>query len=530
VERYVRYRAPAESGRKLVAPPWEELEALVAESRLGPAGADVRIAGRTLTELAEAGRRELIEAATRYVADYAGTGVCSADPAAPLILTGHQPGLVHPGVWLKNFVAGRLADAQGSTAVHVIIDGDLCRTATTLAPGGDVAKPHLTPIAYDDAAAPLPWEERRIIDARRWEGFPEQVHEHAPLVRDPFLAAWWPVVIERGRVDGRLGASMAQARHLTEIAWGRRNLELPQSWLCQTPTFRWFVCSLLDDLPRFVAVHNEALADYRRRHKLRNHAHPAPDLASDADWIEAPLWIWSTDAPQRRPVYVRRDQRRLTLSNRRGLERTLPLEMGADPSDAVAELAAWEAEGVKLRSRALVTTMYARLVLADLFIHGIGGAKYDEATDAICAKYFRVTPPPFAAVSGTLHLPIDHPPGDERTVRALQRTLRELHFNPDRHLPWDSLAPADRLRAEALMAGKRSMFQAEDIAPAERHATIVAANKSLAPMVESHRRQTQDALATAVARSQAIRVLESRDYAFCLYPEQALEQFLLDFR
>ena len=36
--------------------------------------------------------------------------------------------------------------------------------------------------------------------------------------------------------------------------------------------------------------------------------------------------------------------------------------------------------GVKIRPRAILTTLYSRLFLSDLFIHGIGGAKYDAWT------------------------------------------------------------------------------------------------------------------------------------------------------
>ena len=39
-------------------------------------------------------------------------------------------------------------------------------------------------------------------------------------------------------------------------------------------------------------------------------------------------------------------------------------------------VAAWqrlEIKGIKIRSRALMTTLFARLFLGDLFIHGIGG-------------------------------------------------------------------------------------------------------------------------------------------------------------
>ena len=47
-----------------------------------------------------------------------------------------------------------------------------------------------------------------------------------------------------------------------------------------------------------------------------------------------------------------------------------------------------EAHGFKIRTRALTTTMFARLFLADLFIHGIGGGIYDELTDRIIERYY----------------------------------------------------------------------------------------------------------------------------------------------
>lgn len=531
VERYARYRAPAESGRKLVAPPWSELGSLVAEGREWRALATVELCGRPLAELTEAGRQELIAESLRYVGSYCPERFAVADASAPLILTGHQPGLVHPGVWLKNFAAAALAGASRGNSAHLIIDGDVCRTAAALVPGGDVGEPRLTPVEFDSPAAALPWEERRILDQNVWRSFPERVHEAAPLVRDPFVDDWWPSVLERGHADGTLGGSLAQARHLAEIAWGRRNLELPQGRLCQTTTFRWFVCSVLQDLPRFVAVHNEALGEYRRRHKLRNHAHPAPNLASDGPWLEAPLWIWSTADPRRRPAFVRRDAGGVTVSDRHGWEGRLPLEPGQRLEGALAELAAWEARGVKVRSRALVTTMFARLVLADLFIHGIGGAKYDEATDAICQGFFGVTPPPFAAMSGTLHLPIDHPPGSQDAVRKLRHELREAEFHPERRLRLDSLQLSDRRVAEAAVASKQAAINSAGGAAsaAERHAAIVTANRTIASFIAGERQRIEAGLGTTIVRSRANRVLESREYAFCLYPQRNLEQFLLDF-
>ena len=47
---------------------------------------------------------------------------------------------------------------------------------------------------------------------------------------------------------------------------------------------------------------------------------------------------------------------------------------------AQSPYAGLQTRGIKLRSRALTTTMFVRLFLADAFLHGIGGAKYDEVT------------------------------------------------------------------------------------------------------------------------------------------------------
>ena len=43
-----------------------------------------------------------------------------------------------------------------------------------------------------------------------------------------------------------------------------------------------------------------------------------------------------------------------------------------------------------LRPRALTLTLFARLCVADFFIHGIGGGKYDEVTDRIIRELPRI--------------------------------------------------------------------------------------------------------------------------------------------
>ena len=67
-----------------------------------------------------------------------------------------------------------------------------------------------------------------------------------------------------------------------------------------------------------------------------------------------------------------------------------------------------------IRPRALTLTLWARLLVCDFFVHGIGGAKYDRITDGIFRRYYRCEPPPYGCVTATLRLPAASPAGRPR--------------------------------------------------------------------------------------------------------------------
>ena len=130
-----------------------------------------------------------------------------------------------------------------------------------------------------------------------------------------------------------------------------------------------------------------------------------------------PSGYWSRGDPRRRHLFASLRAGALRLTDRRGLKVELPLGPGDDPRPAVARLEL-ERQGVKIRSRALITTLWSRLVLSDLFLHGIGGGKYDQVTNALIAEFFGLEPLRFMVLSATLHLPIAH---HTTTVEDLRR-------------------------------------------------------------------------------------------------------------
>ena len=59
----------------------------------------------------------------------------------------------------------------------------------------------------------------------------------------------------------------------------------------------------------------------------------------------------------------------------------------------------------RLSPRALTLTTFIRLFIADNFVHGIGGGRYDQVSDQIIRDYFKVDPPAFSVTTATLFFP-----------------------------------------------------------------------------------------------------------------------------
>ena len=121
-------------------------------------------------------------------------------------------------------------------------------------------------------------------------------------------------------------------------------------------------------------------------------------------------------SPAKTIVRQTRTAVKLLLTDRQDINARLSLTDQGDAGRAVEQLAELARRGVKIRSRALVTTLWARLVLGDLFIHGIGGGNYDLVTDRIIERFFHRKPPGFMILSATLHLPITVPSPTDRGV------------------------------------------------------------------------------------------------------------------
>jgi hypothetical protein len=167
--------------------------------------------------------------------------------------------------------------------------------------------------------------------------------------------------------------------------------------------------------------------------------------------------------------------------------------------------------------------MFARLFLGDLFLHGIGGGKYDHLTDAILSRFYSARPPGYLIVSGTLRLPIPGRPATLEDRRRLARQLRDLRYNPQRWLP-----PGHPL--EGLAQEKRTWIHFEPSTRAERRERFFQLRRltdELHTPFTDQEEELSGKLAGINHRLAVNAVLRRRDYSLCMYPADRVKDFCL---
>jgi hypothetical protein len=526
-------RAPAQDGAVVADPPLREAGSALAVNRGRlHSGAEGRLLlGRPWTELRRQARHDAVAAALDYLRENppAENRVPKIDT---LLVAGHQPELFHPGVWVKNFALYGLARAHGAVPLNLVVDNDTVKTTALRIPtptAREEDRPHARAVLFDRWTGDVPYEEKTIADRELFASFAGRAGKLlSGWQYEPLLPSFWTEVLRQTRRTSLLGECFAAARRTFEQNWGCYNLEVPLSAVCRTEPFAWFACHLLAHLPRFHSLYNAILKDYRQSHRIRGGNRPVPDLAIQDDWREAPLWGWRAGDGKRGRLFARVRDDRLELRAGDEIWPTLPRP---DEARAEAAVTAWrqlEGRGFKIRSRALTTTLYARLFLADLFVHGIGGGKYDELTDEIIRRFYECEAPVYMVLSATRWLPLPRAAVTPEDCRRLLRELRDVHYNPQRHL--DEAASRAPL-AELVNRKQEWIAQQPTTAPRrrERFRALRSLTDELRRPLLQREQQLRRELESCTRQLQANAVLQRRDYSFCLFPADSLYPFCTRF-
>lgn len=502
------YKVPERSGELLIDPPVERLPAIL-DQALRRGWGRAEILGAPLGEFREKVRSRALSIAGRSVPADALTS------ASRLVVMGHQPVFFHAGVWFKFFLLTRLHERLGMSGLYLLVDHDATGPITAEVPSrGDQLTRHTE--ALLDLPGDVPLEVAPVPTEGQWQTFCGRVRHHLDTLPAAEMRTCFETFVA-GAAQARthastLGQFLAAARRIYEAtAAPPRYAEVAVSSLSDTPEFAAFALHLLQNPAGFRQLYNASLDEYRRLHRLRSAANPFPNLDEADGYEEAPFWILR--GGRRVSLFVHRDGDRLKL--RTSADALLDLPVGPAGVDAL------RASGVRIRPKALTLTMFARLCLGDLFIHGVGGGRYDRATDVVIGEVFGCAPPPYVVATATLMLPLAGTGAVVEDGRALERRLMELQHNPERSLA----SPSEAQRR--LIDQKWSLIRAVEQmrpGPERRAAThrIREINTQLAQGLTDEIHRLQAKRATLGRSSAAVAAATYRGYPFFLFDPACL--------
>jgi hypothetical protein len=485
---YPDWKAPREDGEILIWPePGQLLAETTANQRALSSATNVLVQNVPFAELRRR-QREWIH----------------HDDAQPLIADGHQTELCHAGVWVKRVLSHFAASRLSASAAHFGVDTDapkhlhLCWIGASepITDDPNVSTAHWTGLLDGPSPAHIEHLNRRLNESH---------FSARPAVFD-FLTSLRRLAIEQPK----LSPALTNATHELDWSLNLRHHAMLASPIWECEPFLVVAHHLIARAHEFATRYNAALADYRRARKVRSATRPMPDLAVSDAAVELPFWLDQLDTGDRaRPSASARDGGYLLAAPNGD-------EFRFDPSaagwDAGAQLSAWlRRNQLRLSPRALTLTMYLRVFVVDQFVHGIGGAQYDQITDRIIASYFNITPPRFCVATATMYLP----EAVGRSRVCVPCVAQEGH----------------RLRHSLLGERKRELIEQIAAAPRkspERYATFATMHRELAsaqlnhPAIARWKQELRDAQLRETEES----AIFDRELFYCLQPRERLAEMI----
>jgi len=499
-------------------------------------------------EVKENCRKEVIRKALKFSKKFDPDIEEKINPAYQYIIqTGHQPVFFHPGIWIKNIFLNELLKSpllDKSLGLNIILDNDICRDLNLLLPAlsskGNLIVEEISFLS-STLTPNLPFEEYPYPSLKLITKFTRDIIRRLKSLESEnkdILNNFENFVrclenssrfFNQNYTRGNLGEFLGLARRLYEQEIEPAYLEIPFSKICSSDEFLSFFLEITKNINSCSEIYNKKLDEYRKLFKIRNQAHPSPNLMIKENLIEIPFWIWR-EGDQRRKIFILNEEEKNYLYNE-SYGKIFPIEK--DDSKSLFSLkTVLKKEGLKIRPKALLLTLYNRLFVSDLFIHGLGGAKYDLVTDEIIREFFKVEPPHFLVASCTLHLNFKSSPGaSDFKISTLKKEIRDWEFNPQRYIDELPLTKKEKNQIGELVEKKTKLIKKikKTLSPIEKRKIseeIKAINNFMGEKVKPIKYELNKKIEREEEKMKQAKVYTFREFPYCFFSAKTLRNLL----
>ncbi|MBU1428731.1 hypothetical protein KKB07_07750 [bacterium] len=506
------------------------------------------ILNQPFREVRENCRKEVIQRALKFSKKFDPDIEEKINPAYQYIIqTGHQPVFFHPGIWIKNIFLNELLKSpllEKSLGLNIILDNDICKdldlSLPALSSNGNLIVEEISFLS-STLTPNLPFEEYPCPSLELISKFTRDVIRELKSLESENkdisnnFKNFTQCLENSSRfcsqnyTRGNLGEFLGLARRLYEQEIEPAYLEIPFSQICDSDEFLSFFLEIIKNIKSFSEIYNKKLDEYRKLFKIRNRAHPSPNLMIKENFIEVPFWIWR-EGDQRGKIFILNEEEKNYLYNDSYGKIFLIEEDGFKSLFSLKTLL--KDRGLKIRPKALLLTLYNRLFVSDLFIHGLGGAKYDLVTDEIIREFLKVEPPHFLVASCTLYLNFkSSPSASDFKISTLKKEIRDLEFNPQRYIDELPLTKKEKNQIGELVEKKTELIKKikKTLSPIEKRKIsekIKAINNFMGEKVRSIKYELNKKIEKEEEKMKQAKVYTFREFPYCFFSAKTLRNLL----
>jgi hypothetical protein len=431
-----------------------------------------------LTRLAEAAGvvtdfPEGSSAETQRPSPAATEGVANLSDSSSLIVTGHQPVIFHSGLTFKYRMAETSAAAVGGVSLAVIMDTDDGDAGRFFFPKSTTEdQQHLRP---DDSSGKrfqnITSDSATLGKVAPGKGsglfFSQSLKSGSQIqaLRDQVIAELRSTGCESAvkpttqafdacTALSDHGVSAAEANVIVRRAAGigTNTLEFPFSEFCQLPEVIELTGSIMNQPEEFSEQYNRALESFRLKQGIDNPANPFPNLNRRDSDFELPFWLIHRASGVRQRLQIRKQGTSLEIHGDHGPVSSTDSEITRETLQSLNDI------GMLVVPRGALITAFMRLLAADLFVHGIGGGRYDRFTDELIRLWWHFEPSAWTVATASRYLFRDLRKQLE-DLDALETKFRDYQYNPQRYVGAGVFSAVFEGSLKVLLAEKQRLVE-----------------------------------------------------------------------
>ena len=541
------FKVPQKNKQIFLSPSEDKISSLLEENKKIFSRYSFKILNQPFKEVRENSRKEVVRGALRFSRKFDSNIEKKINPVYQYIIqSGHQPVFFHTGVWIKNIFLNELLKSplmDKSLGLNIILDNDICKdlyfSLPTLSSTGNLTLEKVNFLS-SNLTSNLPFEENPYPSEKLITKFTRDIicklklleSENKNILNNFNIFARCLENSSRfcnqNYKRGNLGEFLSLARRLYEQEIKPSYLEIPFSQICSSDEFLSFFLEITKNIEFFSKIYNNKLDEYRKLFKIRTQAIPSPNLLIKKNLTEVPFWIWK-EGDQRRKIFILREEEKNYLYND-SYGKIFHIEKDSLKSLSLLKTFLKEKK-LKIRPKALLLTLYNRLFISDIFIHGLGGAKYDLVTDEIIREFFKVEPPHFLVASCTLYLNFkSSPDASDFKISALKNKIRDLEFNPERYVDKLPLTKKEKNQIAELAEKKTELIKKikKILSPIEKRKIseeIKAINNFMAEKIIPLKYELNKKIEKEEKMKQS-KVYTFREFPYCFFSAKTLRNLL----